>query len=98
MSTTFEACFEKIFPILIAAFMINAGVDFNLKNLVLSSPSAKVVKALVYESAVDSMFITRKEILKEEAKVYLSCDKGHSMFMMDILLKKYCGIQRLNYE
>ena len=69
---------KKIFPVSIAAFMINARVDFNLKNLLLRSPSAKAVKALVHESTVDSMFIARKEMLKEEAKVYLSCDKGHS--------------------
>ena len=68
--------------------MINPGVDLNLKFFVLSSPSAKVVKALVYESAVDSMFITRKEILKEEAKVYLSCDKGHSGYVTHFVFLK----------
>ena len=56
---------KKIFPVSIAAFMINAGVDLNLTNLALSSPSAKAMKALVRESAVDSMLIAKKEITEE---------------------------------
>ena len=58
--------------------MINAVIKIDLPSLVLSSPNVKIVKAFINESTADSIFIARKKILEEEAKVYLSCDKGHN--------------------
>ena len=69
---------EKMIPFIIASFLSDADFPFSTVDLSTSTVKSETIKGLLTETATDSVYIARTEILKEGSTIFLSCDKGHS--------------------
>ena len=65
-----------ILPFCVASVLANAGMKFDIGELVTSQPSREKLLQLVGETAVDTVLLTQKSIL-DNPILYFSVDKGN---------------------
>ena len=69
---------KKMIPLIFSSFLCECDFPFMFEDLSTSTVKSGAVKSMVIDTATDSLFIARNEILKENSGLFLSCDKGHS--------------------
>ena len=70
---------EMILALNQAAFLVDSGVELkniDLEQIAKTVPSASTLKDFVIDSATDSSFQAWEEIVRDNCKLFLLCDKG----------------------
>jgi hypothetical protein len=61
--------------LVVAAFLVDAGIAFNPQALAKSCPSAKTLNSFIVGGSVDSVLWLEEQVRDADA-VFISCDKG----------------------
>ena len=69
--------FEQIIPLVISSLFAVASVDIDDVGIGRSWPSANALKNILCDSAADVIIRIRELIAKNNAPVFIQCDKGH---------------------
>jgi hypothetical protein len=67
---------EQVLPLVVAAFLADAGIAFNPEALAKSCPSAKTLNSFIVDGSVDSILWLEEQFRDADA-VFISCDKGN---------------------
>jgi hypothetical protein len=67
---------EQVLPLVVAAFLADAGIAFDPEALAKSCPSAKTLNSFIADGSVDSI-LWLEEQSRDADTVFISCDKGN---------------------
>jgi hypothetical protein len=90
---------EVILALNQAAFLVDSGVGFKNKDLEKLSntvPSATTLKDFVINAATDSAFQAWEEIVQDQSKLFLLCDKGAKKTANAHFVKILCWWSKLD--
>ena len=84
-----------------AAFLLDSGIGMtnsitNLKKIAKTVPSASTLKDFVIDAATDSAFQTWVEIVEDNFKLFLLCDKGANKTAYAHFVKIMCWWSKLD--
>jgi hypothetical protein len=66
---------EQVLPLVVAAFLADAGIAFDPEALSKSCPSAKTLNSFIVDGSIDSILWLEDQFRDADA-VFISCDKG----------------------
>ena len=67
---------ETVLPFAIGSMLVNAGLDFDIENLVNSMPSDNTLQRCVEQNTTNTMILTRDSVVANLI-IFLSADKGN---------------------
>jgi hypothetical protein len=83
-----------------AAFLVDSGIgmtkSIDLENIAKTVPSASTLKEFVIDAATDSAFQAWKEIVEDNCKLFLLCDKGAKKTANAHFVKILCWWSKLD--
>jgi hypothetical protein len=67
---------KQVLPLVVLAFLADAGIAFNPEALAKSCPSTKTLNPFIVDGSVDSILLLEEQFRGADA-VFISCDKGN---------------------
>jgi hypothetical protein len=71
---------EQVMPLIVAAFLVDAGIAFDPKAVATSCPSAQTLNSCIVDGSIDSILWLEQQFrdaLRDTDAVFIVCDKGN---------------------
>jgi hypothetical protein len=67
---------EQVLPLVVAAFLVDAGIAFDPEALSKSCPSAKTLSSFIVDGSIYSILWLVEDQFRDADTVFISCNKG----------------------